>query len=196
MSTNHLISHAEGDRKIFGFWMFLCAEVVLFSCLFGTYLALRNHTNGGPTPEELFKLEETIKSTVVLLTSSFTSVMAIKNMQQEKLRPMQIWLGITVLLGLTFLGLEIKEFMKYVEEDGLGIGRSAFASSYYLLLGTHGSHVLFGSVWISTLMIQTGRRGINAQTAPKLFIASLYWHFVDVVWVFIFTLVYLLGKVG
>lgn len=195
MTTKNLISQPEGDRKIFGFWIFLSAEVVLFSCLFGTYLALKHHTDGGPTPNELFELKETIKSTVVLLTSSFTSAMAIKNMQQEKLVPTQIWFSITVLLGLVFLGLEIKEFMRYVHE-GLGLGRSAFASAYYLLLGTHGSHVLFGTVWISTLIFQAGRQGITVGTAPKLFVASLYWHFVDVVWVFIFTVVYLLGKVG
>jgi cytochrome c oxidase subunit III len=193
---NHLETATfEGKNKVLGFWLFLGAETVLFACLFGTYLALRNQTMGGPTTHELFDLKLVALATAILLTSSLTSVLAMVAMNQLKMRQMQIWLGITVLLGLSFLILEIYEFFHYVHE-GHTFGGSAFGSSFYTLVGTHGAHVTFGIFWISTLMLQAAKRGINTEIAPKLFVSSLYWHFIDVVWVFIFTLVYLLGKVG
>jgi cytochrome c oxidase subunit 3 len=116
-------------------------------------------------------------------------------MNRLNVRAMQFWLGVTVLLGLAFLILEIYEFVHYVHE-GHTFTSSAFGSSFYALVGTHGAHVTFGICWIIGLMIQTARRGLTYEMAPKLFLSSLYWHFIDVVWVFIFTLVYLLGKVG
>lgn len=185
----------EGKNKILGFWLFLGAETVLFACLFGTYLALRNQTNGGPTTHELFDLNTVALATAFLLTSSLTSVLAMLAMNQLKKGLMVFWLVVTLLLGLSFLVLEITEFMHYVRE-GHTFMSSAFGSAFYALVGTHGAHVTFGIIWISTVMGQAIKRGINAQTAPKLFVSSLYWHFIDVVWVFIFTLVYLLGKVG
>ncbi|MBA4495451.1 cytochrome (ubi)quinol oxidase subunit III [Paenactinomyces guangxiensis] len=185
----------DGKNKVLGFWLFLGAETVLFACLFGTFLALRNQTMGGPTGQELFDLRLVAVATVILLTSSLTSVLAMHAMNQLKKGAMQFWLGVTVLLGLAFLVLEIYEFIHYVHE-GHTFMSSAFGSSFYALVGTHGAHVTFGIVWISTLMLQAARRGINTETAPKLFVSSLYWHFIDVVWVFIFSLVYLLGKVG
>ncbi|SEN73131.1 cytochrome (ubi)quinol oxidase subunit III [Lihuaxuella thermophila] len=185
----------DGKNKVLGFWLFLGAETVLFACLFGTYLALRNQTMGGPTGEHLFDLKLVALATAILLTSSLTSVLAMHAMNQLKLKTMQFWLGVTVLLGLGFLVLEIYEFIHYVHE-GHTFMSSAFGSSFYALVGTHGAHVTFGIVWISTLMLQAAKRGITTEMAPKLFVSSLYWHFIDVVWVFIFTLVYLLGKVG
>ncbi|SHF17912.1 cytochrome c oxidase subunit 3 [Seinonella peptonophila] len=186
----------EGKNKVLGFWLFLGAETVLFACLFGTYLALRHQTlPGQPTGKELFDLNLVALATAFLLTSSLTSVLAMHYMNQQRKGLMQLWLGITVLLGLAFLVLEIYEFVHYVHE-GHTFMSSAFGSSFYALVGTHGAHVTFGIVWISTLMLQAARRGITKETAPKLFVSSLYWHFIDVVWVFIFTLVYLLGKVG
>lgn len=194
--TGHLETATfEGKNKVLGFWLFLGAEMVLFACLFGTYLALRGQTLGGPTTHELFDLKLVAWATGLLLTSSLTSVLAMLAMNQLRMRAMQLWLGITLLLGFGFLMLEIYEFIHYVHE-GHTFTRNAFGSSFYTLVGTHGAHVTFGIVWISTLMLQTARRGITTETAPKLFVSSLYWHFIDVVWVFIFTLVYLLGKVG
>jgi cytochrome c oxidase subunit III len=185
----------EGKNKVLGFWLFLGAETVLFACLFGTYLTLRQQTMGGPEGVTLFDLKLVALATALLLTSSLTRVLAILAMNQLKMRTMLLWLGITVLLGLGFLLLEIYEFIHYVHL-GHTFMSSAFGSSFYALVGTHGAHVTFGIIWISTLMLQTAQRGINTRTAPKLFVSSLYWHFIDVVWVFIFTLVYLLGKVG
>jgi cytochrome c oxidase subunit III len=195
VQTHLEVATFEGKNKVLGFWLFLGAETVLFACLFGTYLALRNQTMGGPTSHELFDLKLVGIATAILLTSSLTSVLAMLAMNQFNMRSMQIWLGITVLLGLSFLILEIYEFFHYVHEGHTFVS-SAFGSSFYALVGTHGAHVTFGVFWISTLMLQAAKRGINTDTAPKLFVSSLYWHFIDVVWVFIFTLVYLLGKVG
>jgi cytochrome c oxidase subunit 3 len=185
----------EGKNKVLGFWLFLGAETVLFACLFGTYLALRHNTMGGPTGAELFDLKLVALATALLLTSSLTSVLAMIAMNQLKKKTMLFWLGVTVLLGLGFLILEIYEFIHYVHE-GHTFTSSAFGSAFYTLVGTHGAHVTFGIIWISTLMLQAAKRGITLEMAPKLFVSSLYWHFIDVVWVFIFTLVYLLGKVG
>lgn len=185
----------EGRNKVLGFWLFLGGETVLFGSLFATFLALRNQVAGGPTASELFELPVVAASTLILLTSSLTSVLAILSMHSNNRRMVQTWLTITVLLGLAFLGLEIYEFTHYVHE-GHKITSSAFGSAFYTLVGFHGGHVLFGVTWIFTLQMQVIRKGITLVTAPKLYVASLYWHFVDVVWVFIFTVVYLMGKVG
>lgn len=186
----------EGKNKFLGFWFFLAGETVLFATLFGTYLGLTREIPTGPTPEELFKLEIVFIMTVVLLTSSLTSVLAIVNMKQNNYARMQFWFIITVLLGWVFVGFEIYEFYEYVHHEHFTFMTSAFSSAFYTLLGFHGGHVLFGTLWIATLILQATKKGITLTTAPKFYVASLYWHFVDVVWVFIFTVVYLMGKVG
>ncbi|WP_017186007.1 cytochrome (ubi)quinol oxidase subunit III [Alkalibacillus haloalkaliphilus] len=186
----------EGRNKFMGFWFFLGGETVLFASLFGTYLALRNSSVDGPTGEEIFGLGLVFLMTVILLTSSLTSVYAMYHMKNNDFKKMQLWLGITVLLGFAFLGLEIYEFVHYVNDYGFGFTTSAFSTAFYSLVGFHGAHVAFGLVWIISLMIRNHKRGLNLYNAPKFYIASLYWHFIDVVWVFIFTVVYLMGKVG
>jgi cytochrome c oxidase subunit III len=189
----------EGKNKFLGFWFFLGGETVLFASLFGTYLALKNsfgdaeHTT--PT-QELFGLELVFIMTVILLTSSLTSVYAMYHMKNHDFKKMMVWLTITVLLGLSFLGLEVYEFNHYVHHFHHTFTSSAFGSAFYALVGFHGAHVAFGLAWIVTLMIRNSRRGLNLYNAPKFYVASLYWHFIDVVWVFIFTVVYLMGKVG
>jgi cytochrome aa3 quinol oxidase subunit III len=195
-ATGHLeTATLDGKNKVLGFWLFLGAETVLFACLFGTYLALRTQSLDGPTGKELFDLKLVAVATALLLTSSLTSVLAMIKMNGRSMRGLMTWMIITLLLGFGFLVLEIYEFYHYVHE-GHTFMSSAFGSSFYALVGTHGAHVTFGIIWITTLLIQVAKRGINTETAPKLFVSSLYWHFIDVVWVFIFTLVYLLGKVG
>ncbi|AKG04675.1 MULTISPECIES: cytochrome (ubi)quinol oxidase subunit III [Salimicrobium] len=186
----------EGKNKFVGFWMFLGGETVLFASLFGTYLALSGSTSGDNTPENLFGLELVFIMTMLLLTSSLTSVYAMYHMKNHNFKKMQLWLGVTVLLGLGFLGCEIYEFYHYIHEYGFTFRSSAFGSGFYTLVGFHGGHVLFGLFWITSLMIRNQKRGLNLYNAPKFYISSLYWHFIDVVWVFIFTVVYLLGKVG
>ncbi|WP_298788823.1 cytochrome aa3 quinol oxidase subunit III [uncultured Marinococcus sp.] len=182
----------DGQVKIFGFWIFLAAELVLFSCLFATYLVYLDRTAGGPTGSEIFEYPGVIIQTFLLLTSSFTSSIGIFELRRRNKNRLLIWMAITLLLGLAFLGMEINEFITYVEE-GVSISTSAYWSSFYILVGTHGAHVTFGIFWMSTVLVHLLREGINATTSRKIFIASLYWHFLDAVWIFILTAVYLIG---
>ncbi|WP_336773686.1 cytochrome (ubi)quinol oxidase subunit III [Paenibacillus sp. MMO-58] len=185
----------EGRNKILGFWLFLGAETVLFGTLFSAFLALRDQVLDGPKSQELFELPLVALATGLLLTSSLTSVFATQALHLQKVKAMVWWLVVTVILGLGFLGLEIYEFSNYVHE-GHGFTTSAFSSSFYTLVGFHGAHVAFGIVWISLLIGQLLKKGLTVTTAPKAYVAGIYWHFIDVVWVFIFTVVYLMGKVG
>ncbi|MFX3624321.1 MAG: cytochrome (ubi)quinol oxidase subunit III [Ectobacillus sp.] len=189
-------STLEGKNKFLGFWLFLGGETVLFASLFATYLSLKNSTNGGATSQEMFDITLVFIATMLLLTSSLTSVYAIYHMRNFNFKQMQLWFIITVLLGLGFLLLEIYEFNHYIHEFKHTMRSSAFGSAFYTLVGTHGLHVLFGLLWITTLVVRNAKRGLNLYTAPKYYVASLYWHFIDVVWVFIFTVVYLMGMVG
>ncbi|HDR3887773.1 TPA: cytochrome c oxidase subunit III [Bacillus cereus] len=186
----------EEKNKFVGFWLFLGGETVLFASLFGTYLALKNSTNGGPTSQEMFQMPLVFIMTMLLLTSSLTSVYAMYHMKNFNFKKMQLWLLVTVLLGLGFLGFEIYEFYHYTHEFKHTMRSSAFGSAFYALVGTHGLHVLFGLCWILTLIFRNAKRGLNLYNAPKFYVASIYWHFIDVVWVFIFTVVYLMGMVG
>lgn len=186
----------EGKNKFLGLWVFLGGETVLFACLFGTFISLRNSTADGPSGEEIFGLGLVFLMTILLLTSSLTSVYAVYHMKNNNYKQMQIWLGITALLGLGFLGSEIYEFTHYITEYGFTFRSSAFGSAFYTLVGFHGGHVTFGICWLITIMIRNAKRGLNLYNAPKFYVFSLYWHFIDVVWVFIFTVVYLMGKVG
>lgn len=184
----------EGKNKFLGFWLFLGGETVLFASLFATYLALNNSTAGGKTTQELFDLGLVFAATMILLTSSLTSVYAMYHMKNFNYKKMQLWMWITWILGLGFLILEIYEFLHYIHL-GHTFTSSAFGSAFYTLVGTHGAHVFFGLLWIGTLLIRNMRRGLDQYNAPKFYVASLYWHFIDVVWLFIFTVVYLMGMV-
>ncbi|AXI08970.1 cytochrome (ubi)quinol oxidase subunit III [Oceanobacillus sp. 143] len=186
----------EGKHKFLGLWFFLGGETVLFACFFGTFIALRNSTAGGPTSQELFGLELVFLMTVLLLTSSLTSVYAIYHMKNNDFKKMQLWFGITALLGIGFLACELYEFAHYITEYGFTFRSSAFGSAFYTLVGFHGGHVIFGLSWLIALMVRNAKRGLNLYNAPKYNTFSLYWHFIDVVWVFIFTVVYLMGAVS
>lgn len=185
----------EGRNKLLAFWLFLGGECVLFGTLFATFMALRHNTMGGPAGAELFDLVLVAWATFILLTSSLTSVFAIQAMHAKKVGQLMLWLGVTVALGAGFLALEIYEFLHYVHE-GHRFNSSAFGTSFYSLVGFHGAHVVFGVIWILLLIFQLAKKGLTVVTAPKVYVASLYWHFIDVVWVFIFTIVYLMGKLG
>ncbi|NJJ38344.1 cytochrome (ubi)quinol oxidase subunit III [Paenibacillus apii] len=187
---------AEGRNKVLAFWLFLGGEAVLFGTLFATFLALRGQTNEGPTANELFHLPLVAAATFFLLISSLTSVFAIQAMHRNRPALLRNWLLVTVVLGLCFLGLEIYEFSEYVRHEQFGMTTSAFSSAFYTLVGFHGAHVAFGILWISLLIGQLAYKGLTVVTAPKIYVSAMYWHFIDVVWVFIFTVVYLLGKVG
>jgi cytochrome c oxidase subunit III len=185
----------EAKNKFLGFWFFLGGETVLFASLFATYLALKDK-GPGPDAKDLFDLPLTFVATMLLLTSSLTSVYAMYHMKNFNHKKMNVWLGLTLLLGAGFLALEVYEFYHYVHTYEHTFTSSAFGSAFYTLVGFHGGHVAFGLMWILTLMIRNSKRGLDLYNAPKFYVASLYWHFIDVVWVFIFTVVYLMGMVG
>ncbi|WP_040979892.1 cytochrome (ubi)quinol oxidase subunit III [Oceanobacillus jeddahense] len=186
----------EGKHKFMGLWVFLGGETVLFACLFGTYLALKDSNAGGPTTQELYGLGLVFLMTILLLTSSLTSVYAIYHMKNNDFKKMQLWMGITALLGIAFLACEVYEFAHYIHDYGFTFRSSAFGSAFYTLVGFHGGHVVFGLSWIIALMVRNAKRGLDLYNAPKYNTFALYWHFIDVVWVFIFTVVYLMGMVS
>ncbi|WP_019635409.1 cytochrome aa3 quinol oxidase subunit III [Paenibacillus fonticola] len=185
-------STEENKNRIFGFWVFLGAEIVMFSTLFAVYFTLWNRTGNGPTAKEIFEIGPVLIETFLLLTSSFTIGLAINSMRQGLMKATMGFFAVTLLLGLGFLGVEIYEFVTYVNE-GATLQTNAFMSSLFTLLGLHGAHVTLGLVWGGGLMLQMKREGFTPDTANKSFIFSLYWHFLDVVWIFIFSFVYLKG---
>ncbi|MCA0969207.1 cytochrome aa3 quinol oxidase subunit III [Halobacillus litoralis] len=186
----------EGRMGILGFWIFLGAEVVLFATLFATYAVLFGRTADAPAPSELFQsgVGMTLVMTFLLLTSSFTCGIAVHEMRKGNAKGLATWLIITLVLGLGFLGLEIYEFNHYVHE-GATLPSSAYWSAFFVLAGTHGLHVTLGIGWAICLLIQLKQRGLTNVTSRKFFVVSLYWHFLDVIWIFIFTGIYLTGMV-
>lgn len=182
----------QNRLNILGFWIFLGAEIALFATLFAVYAVLSQRYAGGPTHQDIFMMKEVMIQTVLLLTSSFTCGLAIFEMRKGNLKGLITWLIITLGLGAGFLFMEINEFIHYVHE-GATMQTSAFLSSLFVLLGTHGAHVTFGIFWAVMVIFQLVKRGLTPVTARKVFIIGLYWHFLDVVWIFIFTFVYLKG---
>ncbi|MBW4082336.1 cytochrome (ubi)quinol oxidase subunit III [Paenibacillus sp. S150] len=185
-------STEENSNKIFGFWVFLGAEIPLFATLFTVYFVMVNRFASGPSGSEIFEIGPVLFETFLLLSSSFTIGLAVHAMRHGYKRAMMVFMAITLLMGLGFIGIEITEFVTYVHE-GATLQTSGFLSSLFVLLGTHGAHVSFGFLWGVVIMIQLWRQGINPATANKAFIFSLFWHFLDVVWIFIFSFVYLKG---
>ncbi|WML52819.1 cytochrome aa3 quinol oxidase subunit III [Neobacillus sp. PS3-12] len=180
----------QSRLNILGFWIFLGAEIILFSTLFATFGVLKGSTMGGPSPKELFEINGVMAETLILLTSSFTCGLAVYEMHRKNKKGLLAWFGVTLLLGASFVGLEVTEFIKYVHE-GATLQTNAFYSAFFTLLGTHGMHVSLGIGWGIMVMLQIAKRGIDSVTARKTFIIGLYWHFLDVIWIFIFTFVYL-----
>jgi len=185
----------QNRMNILGFWIFLGAEIVLFGTLFAVFSVLNTRYAGGPTPKDLFEIKDVMVETILLLTSSFTMGLAIYEMRRHNRNGMLLWFIITILLGAGFVFMEITEFIHYVHE-GATMQTSAFLSSFFVLLGTHGLHASMGIGWASMVILQILRRGLTPVTARKTFIIGLYWHFLDVVWIFIFTFVYLARMVG
>ncbi len=180
----------QNSVNIFGFWIFLGAEIMLFATLFTVYFTLSNRTGHGPTGTDIFEITPVLIETILLLTSSFVIGLAIHAMRLGNKKAMLTFFAITLLLGLGFLGFEIDEFVHYVH-IGAGIQTSAFTASLLTTLGTHGAHVTFGLFWGLAIILQVKKRGLTPETANKSFIFSLYWHFLDVVWIFIFSFIYL-----
>jgi cytochrome o ubiquinol oxidase subunit 3 len=182
----------ETSKITFGFWVYLMTDCVLFASLFAAYAVLHHSTFGGPSGRELFSLPFVLTETIILLTSSFTCGLAIVGAQLQRRNLIFIGLGITFMLGLAFLGMELSEFSHLVRE-GHSWRASGFLSAFFTLVGTHGLHITVGLLWIIVSIIQFARRGITTQTARRLTLLSMFWHFLDIIWIFIFTLVYLMG---
>lgn len=188
-ATNHHQEEAD-DRALFGFWVYLMTDLLMFAVLFGVYAVLRNNTDGGETGRELFSLPLSLTQTVILLTSSFTCGIGMIAARRREKSLVLLWFGITFVLGLAFLALSLYEFTTLIDE-GQTLGTNAFMSSFYLLLGTHGLHILFGLLWMGVTMGYIVKRGLNSHMIRKLTMLSLFWHFLDIVWIFIFTIVYM-----
>lgn len=192
--NKELHHEAARDKTIFGFWVYLMTDLLMFAALFATYAVLRNNTFGGPSGKDIFNLSAALIETLFLLTSSFTCGLAMIAIQEHNKQKTLAFLGITFLLGICFLGMEFTEFSSLFA-DGNSFQRSAFLSAFFTLVGTHGLHITVGLFWLTTLVIKILRRGLTESTIQKLTLFSLFWHFLDIVWIFIFTVVYLLGAV-
>jgi len=183
------------DKTVLGFWTYLMTDCVLFASLFAVYAVLHGNTYGGPNGHELFKLPYVLLETMVLLTSSFSCGLALLAAQKRNRSQVLLWLGVTALLGLTFLGLELSEFRHMVLE-GNSWRRSGFLSSYFTLVGTHGLHITIGLIWLTVTAVFIRSRGLTDSLLKRLTLFSLFWHFLDVIWIFIFTIVYLYGSLN
>jgi cytochrome aa3-600 menaquinol oxidase subunit 3 len=185
-------STKQNNLNIFGFWIFLGAEIMLFATLFTCYFVYENRIGSGPSGKEIFEMTPVMMETILLLTSSFIIGLGINAMRMGNKNATLTFLGITLVLGLAFLGFEIDEFLHYIH-NGANLQTSAFTAILLTTLGTHGLHVTFGLFWGLAIVIQIAKRGLTSETANKSFIFSLYWHFLDVVWIFIFSFIYLKG---
>ena len=176
----------------FGFWVFLLSDIVMFSALFAAYAVLQGHTAGGPTGRQLFNLRHVAIETGCLLTSSFTCGLLTLSADARSKAGIYLAATATLVLGASFLGIEISEFAGMVARGAVP-SRSAFLSAFFTLVGTHGLHVTFGLVWLVTLMVQVTKHGLIPENRRRLSCLSLFWHFLDVVWIGVFTFVYLMG---
>jgi cytochrome o ubiquinol oxidase subunit 3 len=188
----HVRDHHPENGTLLGFWLYLMSDCLIFAVLFIAYAVLGRNFAGGPSGAELFDLPLVALNTSFLLLSSITYGFAMLASQRAKLGTTLLWLGVTGLFGLAFLGLELYEFAHLIHE-GAGPDRSAFLTSFFALVGTHGLHVTFGIVWLVTLMFQLNRHGLVEANQRRLMCLSMFWHFLDVIWIGVFTFVYLMG---
>jgi cytochrome o ubiquinol oxidase subunit 3 len=185
--------HAHGGGgTLFGFWLYLMSDCLLFAVLFATYGVLGRNYAAGPSGADLFDLRLVAVNTTLLLLSSLTYGFAMLETEKDRVGTTLAWLAITGLFGAAFVSIEIFEFTHLIRE-GATPQRSAFLSSFFALVGTHGLHVTFGIVWLVTLMVQVRRHGLIAENQRRLMCLSMFWHFLDVVWIGVFTFVYLMG---
>jgi cytochrome o ubiquinol oxidase subunit 3 len=179
-------------EKEFGFWLYLMSDAVLFALLFATYLVMVGNAAGGPTGKELFSLERAAAETAVLLASSTTFGFAAVALSAGDRSKVLLWLAITFVFGATFIFLEFGEFAGMIAR-GAGPQRSGFLSAFFTLVGTHGLHVSVGLFWIAVMIGQVLIKGLTAPVASRLMRLGLFWHFLDIIWVVIFSVVYLPG---
>lgn len=188
------ISHEEREQAVMGFWIYLLSDTLIFGTLFAAYFALRDATAGAPSARELYDVSIVLKETLLLLASSYTASFVLASARNGS--PSRALMGMvaTLALGASFLIFEFNEFQKLII-DGAGPSHSAFLSSYFALIGTHGAHIFFGSMWLIVLIIQTRLFGLTSMMLRRLWLFSLFWHFLDIVWILIFTFVYLFALI-
>jgi cytochrome o ubiquinol oxidase subunit 3 len=184
--------HAEGGFTNLGFWIYLMSDCLIFAVLFATYAVLGTSLAGGPGPRDLFELGLVALNTTMLLLSSITYGFAMLAMYRMDQKETVKWLAITGCFGLAFIAIELYEFSHLIHE-GAGPQRSAFLSAFFALVGTHGLHVSFGIVWLTVLIFQIRKRGLVPANQRRVTCLSMFWHFLDVVWIGVFTFVYLMG---
>jgi len=180
------------SKSYIGFWIYLMTDCVLFASLFATFAVLRGNTAGGPAGQDLFDLDFVLIETVLLLTSSFTCGLALIAAHANRRKYALIGLAVTFALGAGFLGMEVYEF-SHLAAEGNSWQRSGFLSAFFTLVGTHGLHITVGLLWMLVLAVQVLRVGFTGSTIKRLTLFSLFWHFLDVIWILIFTIVYLMG---
>jgi len=186
------VEHHPENGTLLGFWLYLMSDCFIFACLFACYGVLGRNYAGGPTGAELFELPIVAVNTSLLLLSSITYGFGVLEMQRGRKGPTLAWLALTGVLGAGFVGVELSEFAHLIAE-GAGPQRSAFLSSFFTLVGTHGLHVTTGLIWMTVLMVQVGKLGLIEANRRRLMCLSMFWHFLDVVWIGVFTFVYLMG---
>jgi len=184
--------HPEGHSTPLGFWIYLMSDCLIFAILFAIYGVLGTNYAAGPGPKDLFDLPLVALNTAMLLFSSITYGFAMLAMVKGRVAATQTWLAITAMFGLAFLSIELYEFHHMIH-IGATPQRSAFLSAFFTLVGTHGLHVTFGTIWLFTLMFQVAKRGLITANRRRLMCLSMFWHFLDVIWIGVFTFVYLMG---
>jgi cytochrome o ubiquinol oxidase subunit 3 len=184
--------HHPENGTLLGFWLYLMSDCLVFACLFAAYGVLGRNYAAGPSGVDLFDLPLVALNTALLLLSSITYGFAVLEMQRDRQGATLGWLALTGLLGAGFIGIELYEFAHFIHE-GAGPQRSAFLTSFFALVGTHGLHVTFGIIWLVTMMVQVTQHGLIAANRRRLMCLSMFWHFLDVVWIGVFTFVYLMG---
>ncbi|MGK9040168.1 cytochrome o ubiquinol oxidase subunit III [Rhizobium sp. SA279] len=183
--------HPENGTSL-GFWLYLMSDCLIFATLFATYAVVGRNYAAGPSGADLFDLKLVAINTGFLLFSSITYGFAMLEMEKQKVKATLVWLGVTGVFGLAFLAVELYEFHHLIAE-GAGPQRSAFLSAFFALVGTHGLHVTFGIIWLVTLMFQVAKHGLIAANKRRLMCLSMFWHFLDVIWIGVFSFVYLMG---
>jgi len=191
--ANNQEHYEDSSKPILLFWVYLMTDLIMFAVLFAVYAALKDSTFGGPSGKELFNMPFVLVETLALLTSSFTCGLAMLCAHRGKKNQLMLWLTSTFILGGIFLGMELYEFNKLISE-GFGPSASAFLSSLFALLGTHGTHIAIGLIWLIVMIIFLQKKGLTSNIVKKLTMFSLFWHFLDIVWIFIFTMVYLMSQ--
>jgi cytochrome o ubiquinol oxidase subunit 3 len=184
--------HHPENGTLLGFWLYLMSDCLIFACLFAVYAVVGRSYAAGPSGADLFDLPLVALNTSMLLLSSITYGFAMIEMQKKRMKAVLVWLAITGLFGLAFVSLELYEFQHLIHEGAVP-QRSAFLSAFFTLVGTHGLHVTFGIIWLITLMLQVSRHGLTVENRRRLMCLSMFWHFLDVVWIGVFTFVYLMG---